>query len=134
MDRRVAHTGEQNDTLWCGDTGGCDGHMENQDRRRVLFLHCFDKKVDRFGHFGAKWRPTLFLTPHVRSLTLQFEVSSTQVYQMLICEQVNRLVVHECVANDVCVNDMNRTATHAHAQNGACWRPESDCRPRACTK
>ena len=29
MNRRVVHTHEQNDTLWCGEPGGCDGHIKN---------------------------------------------------------------------------------------------------------
>ena len=82
--RRVAHTRVQNDACWCDEPGGCDGRIKIQYRRRAFFLDWIDYEVDRFGHFGGKWLPTLFLTPHVRSLKLQFELSSTHVYQMLI--------------------------------------------------
>ena len=42
VNRRVVHTCVQNDARWCDEPGGRDGHMKNQNRRRVFVLRWFD--------------------------------------------------------------------------------------------
>ena len=116
VNRRVVHTSGQKDVRSCDDPGGFDGHIKKPRSSTRIFLHWIDWEVDRFGHFGAKWSPTLHLTPHVPSQNLQFEASSTQDYQMLNCDLVDRRVARRLYKMLAC-DMVNRRVVDTHVPN-----------------